>query len=128
MAETERLDKLEESVRKTQDSMLLMGKDIHQMNQNITSIASSMKALVEVQQNMRLTEERSEARHAQLKDADKLLHSRLDQLTANKKTIEEHAENGNKAYGIMIFIAKTLGTATLMTVFGIMLWLIQLKG
>lgn len=128
MPERERLDRLEDGLRKTQDSMLLMSKDIHQMNQSIGQIASSMKTLVEVQQDMKLLDERYETRHTQLKDADKLLHSRLDTLSSAKVDIEKKAEKGNSAYAILLFIGKTLGYSSLVTFFGLMLYLIKMKG
>lgn len=128
MPETARLEKLEESVRKTQDSMLLMGKDIHQMNLNITSIASSMKSLVEVQQDMKIMDERNENRHTQLKEADKILHKRLDSLIEDKSTIELKSERGLVAYNIILFIAKTIGSVALITLFGLVIWAIQAKG
>lgn len=128
MENEERLHKLEASVRQTQDSMLLMGKDIHQMSQNITSIASSMKALVEVQQDMKVMDERNDSRHSQLREADRLIHTRLDHLASFKKEIEAKAEHGNTAYTIIIFIAKTLGSVALVTTFGLFLWAIQAKG
>jgi hypothetical protein len=58
MPETARLDKLEDSLRKTQDSMLLMSKDVHQMNMSINSIAKSIEVLVHIQQDLRVIDER----------------------------------------------------------------------
>ena len=80
MPETARLDKLEDSLRKTQDSMLLMSKDVHQMNMSINSIAKSIEALVHIQQDLRVIDERNEQRHLQLKEADKVIHKRIDNL------------------------------------------------
>ena len=71
--EDKRLDNLEEGLRKTQDSMLLMSKDIHSMNLSITSIASSMETLVKVQQDMKVMEERVEIRHREYKEKIKNL-------------------------------------------------------
>jgi nitrate reductase NapE component len=124
MVESARLDKLEKSVRDTQDNILLMGKDIHQMSLNITSIASSMKSLVEVQQNMKIMDERNETRHSQLKEADRTIHKRLDELVDSRTK----AEKGLVAYNIILFIAKTIGSVALITVFGIVIWAIQMKG
>ena len=77
MTEDERLERLEEGLRTTQNSILLMSKDMHQMNTSITSIASSMKTLVEVQRDLRVMEERNENRHIQLKEKDKDIDARL---------------------------------------------------
>lgn len=128
MPETARLDKLEEAVRKTQDSMLMMSKDVHQMNQSITSIATSMKSLVQLQQDMKVMEERAESRYSQLKESDKVLHIRVDTLATARATIESNAELGKIAYNVLLFIAKTLGGATLLTLLSLVIWAIQYKG
>ncbi len=120
-----RLGRLEDGLRQTQDSILLMGKDIHQMNLSITSIASSMKSLVEVQQDMKIMDERYETRHRQLKESDDLLHRRIDTLAKTKDGIESKADNGNRAYNILLFMAKALGTLVVGMLFGMIVWLIK---
>lgn len=87
MEESARLDKLENAIRKTQDSMLLMGKDMHQINQSVSSVANSMEALVKVQQDVRIMEERNETRHQQLREADTLLHKRVDKIEGNQSRV-----------------------------------------
>ena len=128
MPETARLDKLEDAVRKTQDSMLLMSKDVHQMNQSISSMAHSMELLAKVQQDVRVMEERNESRHLQLKEADKLIHTRIDALHTQKSRIEAKAEDGKRAYDILVQIAKWVGASVVTVVIGLIIFLIQLKG
>lgn len=128
MPETARLDKLEDAIRKTQDSMLLMSKDVHQMNQSIGSMAQSLELLAKVQQDMRIMEERNETRHSQLKDADRLIHSRIDALSKSKETIETKANNGDRAYSFLLWTARIMGGAVATLFVGLMVFLIQLKG
>lgn len=128
MPETARLDKLEDAIRKTQDSMLLMSKDVHQMNQSIGSMAQSLELLAKVQQDVRIMEVRNENRHIQLKESDTLLHSRIDSLQATKKDIEAKAEDGKRAYDILVQIAKWVGASVVTVVIGLIIFLIQLKG
>lgn len=78
--EANRLDRLESGLRSTQDSILIMGKDIHSLTVSTQSIADSMSVLVKIEQNQAVMEERWETRHVQLKEADKLLHERVDDL------------------------------------------------
>ena len=124
MPETARLDKLEDAIRKTQDSMLLMSKDVHQMNQSISSMAHSMELLAKVQQDIRVMEERNESRYIQLKEADKVLHKRIDSIS----DLEAKANNGNRAYNILVQIAKWFGASVATVIFGLIIFLIQLKG
>lgn len=91
-SEEDRLDKLETAVRSTQDSILLMGKDIHTLTQTMQSIANSMDALVTLQQDIKLADQRNENRHDQLKDADKTIHMRLDGLSSRISVIEQKCE------------------------------------
>ena len=104
MPETARLDKLEDSLRKTQDSMLLMSKDVHQMNMSINSIAKSIEALVHIQQDLRVIDERNEQRHLQLKEADKVIHRRLDNLQA----VVEEGVKPKTLKGILTWVSITL--------------------
>lgn len=124
MPEVERLDKLENALRKTQDSMLLMSKDVHQMNQSISSMANSMELLAKVQQDVRIMEERNESRHIQLKEADKVLHKRIDSVS----DLEAKANNGNRAYNIMVQIAKWFGAGVATLILGLLVFLIQHQG
>ena len=104
MPETARLDKLEDSLRKTQDSMLLMSKDVHQMNMSINSIAKSIEALVHIQQDLRVIDERNEQRHLQLKEADKVIHRRLDNL----QVVVEEGVKPKTLKGILTWVSITL--------------------
>ena len=104
MPETARLDKLEDSLRKTQDSMLLMSKDVHQMNMSINSIAKSIEALVHIQQDLRVIDERNEQRHLQLKEADKVIHKRIDNLQA----VVEEGVKPKTLKGILTWVSITL--------------------
>ena len=104
MPETARLDKLEDSLRKTQDSMLLMSKDVHQMNMSINSIAKSIEALVHIQQDLRVIEERNEQRHLQLKEADKVIHKRIDNLQA----VVEEGVKPKTLKGVLTWVSITL--------------------
>ena len=103
MPETARLDKLEDSLRKTQDSMLLMSKDVHQMNMSINSIAKSIEVLVHIQQDLRVIEERNEQRHLQLKEADKVIHKRIDNLQA----VVEEGVKPKTLKGILTWVSIT---------------------
>ena len=104
MPETARLDKLEDSLRKTQDSMLLMSKDVHQMNMSINSIAKSIEVLVHIQQDLRVIEERNEQRHLQLKEADKVIHRRLDNL----QVVVEEGVKPKTLKGVLTWVSITL--------------------
>jgi len=104
MPETARLDKLEDSLRKTQDSMLLMSKDVHQMNMSINGIAKSIEALVHIQQDLRVIDERNEQRHLQLKEADKVIHKRIDNLQA----VVEEGVKPKTLKGILTWVSITL--------------------
>ena len=104
MPETARLDKLEDSLRKTQDSMLLMSKDVHQMNMSINSIAKSIEVLVHIQQDLRVIDERNEQRHLQLKEADKVIHKRIDNLQA----VVEEGVKPKTLKGILTWVSITL--------------------
>ena len=104
MPETARLDKLEDSLRKTQDSMLLMSKDVHQMNMSINSIAKSIEALVHIQQDLRVIDERNEQRHLQLKEADKVIHKRIDNLQA----VVEEGVKPKTLKGVLTWVSITL--------------------
>lgn len=104
MPETARLDKLEDSLRKTQDSMLLMSKDVHQMNMSINSIAKSIEALVHIQQDLRVIDERNEQRHLQLKEADKVIHRRLDNL----QVVVEEGVKPKTLKGVLTWVSITL--------------------
>lgn len=104
MPETARLDKLEDSLRKTQDSMLLMSKDVHQMNMSINSIAKSIEVLVHIQQDLRVIDERNEQRHLQLKEADKVIHRRLDNL----QIVVEEGVKPKTLKGVLTWVSITL--------------------
>ena len=86
--ESDRLDRLETGLRKTQDSILLMGKDLHTLTQTMQSIANSMDALVALQQDVKLAEQRNETEHEQLRLADKKLHTRIDLVEEKLKDLE----------------------------------------
>lgn len=124
----ERLNKLEDTVRKTQDSLLIISRDMHQMNEAIMRMAKSLETLVEVQKNIKIIEERSESRHNVYKESEKHLHARIDAAKAECKPYAEKADNGDKAYKTLVFVAKTLGGAALVTLFGLFLYIVKLKG
>lgn len=124
----DRIDKLEQSMHKTNEAVLLMGKDVHQLTQSVSSIAASMEVLVKVQQDLRIMEDRNESRNTQLKDSVKLLHDRIDRVNLRVDNTEKVAENGESAYDILVFVAKTLGSIALAGFAGLMYYLITLKG
>ena len=128
MEKEDRLDRLEVGLRKIQDSYLIMSKDLHSMNESVKSIAHSLETLVVVQQDMKVMSEREENRHNQLKEADKVIHKRIDDLAEKRKEIETKADNGNRAYKILVQIAKWFGVAIVTLFVGLMVFLIQLKG
>ena len=126
--EVDRLNRLEDGLRQTQDSILLMSKDIHSMNESITSIAESMKTLVEVKQEIALINERAETRNNQHKDGLKLIHGRVDGLVKKDETIEKQASNGDRAYNILVQMAKWLGGSAATILMGLVVYVIQIKG
>lgn len=82
-----RLERLEIGLRDTRDSVLLMGKDIHMMNTSISSIAKSMGALVDIQSNLKVIEERTDSRHNQNKIDLHTIHSRIDKVAGNQAKV-----------------------------------------
>jgi hypothetical protein len=126
--EIERLDRLEDGLRQTQDSILLMGKDIHSLTKSTESIATSMEVLAVLQQDLKVMEERYENRHIDLKHADEVIHSRIDKLVKKDEILVNQAKKGETAYNVLTQIAKWLGAGAVTLFLGLMAFLIQLKG
>lgn len=132
---TERIDKLEKEVRTTQDSVLLIHKDLQQISSAMTDLASSVKLMATIQTNQKVMEERCETRHSQLKEADKVLHARIDacnmaikESNTKDEKVAEKASNGQTAFTILVWAGGILGTLVLTTAFGLFLWAVQTKG
>lgn len=96
MGEEGRIKLLETGLRETQDSILLMSRDIHSLTQSTQSIANSMSALVTLQKDVAVEAERAESRHNQLKEADKVVHKRVDELNIRVEHIEEKCETNTE--------------------------------
>lgn len=128
MGDMERIEKLEKEIRVTQDSVLLIHKDLQQMNQAMTKMANSVEILASIQTNQKVMEERCETRHNQIKDNLKLLQSRVDKVEEKDEEVARKADKGNTAYTIMVWAGGILGSLMLTSVFGIWLWVIAIKG
>jgi len=132
---TERIDRLEKEVRVTQDSVLLIHKDLQQMSMAMTKMANSVEIMATLQTNQKVMEERCETRHTQLKEADKLLHSRIDDCNLDIKTLNtkdesvaKEASKGSQAFTILVWVGGIFGSLLITTAFGIMLWAIKSGG
>jgi len=132
---TERIDRLEKEVRVTQDSVLLIHKDLQQMSMAMTKMANSVEIMATLQTNQKVMEERCETRHTQLKEADKLLHSRIDAcnldikiLNTKDESVAKEASKGSQAFTILVWVGGIFGSLLITTAFGIMLWAIKSGG
>ena len=132
---SERIDKLEKEVRITQDSVLLIHKDLQQMSSAMTKMANSMETMAILQTNMKVMEERCETRHTALKEADKLLHARIDQVDKQIKeafvadeVTKTKANNGDSAWTFLKWAGGILGGLLLTSAFSIYLWAIAMRG
>lgn len=128
MQDMERIEKLEKEVRVTQDSVLLIHKDLQQMNQAMTKMANSVEILATVQTHQKVMEERCETRHNQIKDNLKLLHNRIDRVETKDEEVSKKADKGDTAYTIMVWAGGIIGSLMLTSAFGIWLWAIATKG
>lgn len=126
--DADRLDKLENGFDEMKQSVLLMGKDVHSLTESTKEIATSLKVLVDIQQNMKVLEERYETRHTQLKDADTVIHKRLDAIVKKDETVEKQAAKGETAYKILVQIALWLGAGVVLMLLGLFVFVIQLQG
>jgi hypothetical protein len=77
---------------------------------------------------MKLMEERAETRHQQLKDADKTIHMRLDGMQLKISDTAVKADNGERAYSILVSVAKWLGASAVTVLVGLFVYVIQLQG
>ena len=127
MNDMERIDKLEKEVRVTQDSVLLIHKDLQQMNQAMTKMANSVEILASIQTNQKVMEERCETRHNQMKDNIKLLHSRVDTVEKKDEDVSKKADKGSVAYSVIVWAGGILGSLLLTSAFGVWLWAISQK-
>jgi len=128
----ERLDKVEKELRSTQDNVLLIHKDLQVISSSLVDMATAMKAMAEMQSDMKVFEERMETRSKDNKEAHTLLHNRIDtcylRIDNHHKVIEEIEPKVNSTYGTLIFIAKALGGAALTMLFGLVIWAIKQGG
>jgi len=139
MGDMERIDKLEsefkrthdrfeKEIRTTQDSVLLIHKDLQQMNQAMTKMANSVEILANVQTNQKVMEERCETRHNQIKDNLQLLHTRIDKVEIKDAEVANKADKGASAYTFMLWAGGIIGSLMIASAFGIWLWAIAMKG
>ncbi len=126
------IEGIKKELRTTQDSVLLIHNDLRQMSKGIDEMASSMKIIADVQSDMRLMNERIESRHLAQKEANSLLHSRIDatnKVIADKSLIVENgARNGNIAYNILKWIGIAVGTVLIGSIVGSWLYVVSLQG
>lgn len=128
MDDMERIDKLEKEVRITQDSVLLIHKDLQQMNQAMTKMANSVELLASIQTNQKVMEERCETRHNQIKDNLKLLHNRVDKVETKDEDVAKKADKGSAAYTFLLWAGGILGGLMITSAFGAWLWVVAVKG
>lgn len=135
MQENERLNKLEDKFEQMSQNVLLFHNDLKNIGTAVQDLASSMKAMVQMQSDIRVMEERYETRHKALKDADALLHIRLDELKAiivanekSQKNTVDNASLGARAYRFLIWAGGIIGGLMLTSAFGIWIWAIATKG
>lgn len=128
MHEMERMEKLEKDLRVTQDSVLLIHKDLQQMNQAMTKMASSVEILANLQTNQKVMEERYETRHNQIKSDINGLGNRVMLLESRDETITKKADKGSTAFSILVWGGSIMGTLMISSIFGVWLWAIAQKG
>lgn len=126
------IDNIKKDLRVTQDSVLLIHQDLKQMSRGITEMATSMKVMVDVQSDMRIMNERAEARHQAQKTANDLLHVRIDAtnkvIQDKSEIIEKQARNGETAYGILKWAGGIIGGAMLLAALGSWVYVLALQG
>jgi len=126
------IDNIKKDLRVTQDSVLLIHKDLQRMSDGITEMASAMKIMVDVQSDMRLMNERIESRHIAQRETNNRLDVRID--ATNKvikdklELVEKQANQGSVAYNIIKWIGITIGSLLLTSVVGSWLYIIALQG
>ena len=135
MGEETRLDKLEDKFEQMSQNLLLFHNDLKNIGTAVQDLASSMKAMVQMQSDVRVMEERYETRHKALKEADTLLHTRLDELKAmmseneaNQKETVNNASLGAIAYKFLIWAGAIIGGLMLTSAFGVWVWAIATRG
>lgn len=126
--EIERIAKIEDGLRATQDNVLLIHNDLKQIGVAISDMAHGVKKLTDIQSDLRVMDERYESRYIQLREANKVIQHRVDDTVKSVGIINNKAQNGNRAYEVLMFIAKTLGYSALTLIFGLTIYVIQLKG
>lgn len=124
----ERIKRLEGEVRSTQDNVLLIHKDLQQMSTGITKMASSMEVMANIQMNIKVLEERCEARNTERKEDRRILHLRIDDRESEIKVIIPQAAKGETAFSIIKWIGITFGTLLIGSIFGSYLWAIAMQG
>jgi hypothetical protein len=93
---------------------MLTKRDIHTIAESVADIASNVKKMVELKHSIELMDQRQEARHQQLKEADKLNRQEID-------IIRQKQEQGippRTLKGLLIYGAFTIiGFGTWITIF-----------
>lgn len=135
MPDEVRLNKLEDKVDKMSESVLVFHNDLKNIGTAVQDLAASMKAMVQMQSDVRVMEERYETRHKALKEADTLLHSRIDDLKELIETYEESQKDtvtnallGARAHKFLIWSGGIIGTLMITSAFGAWMWVIAMKG
>ena len=126
------IDNIKKDLRITQDSVLLIHQDHKQMTKGISEMASSMKIMVDVQSDMRLMNERAEARHQAQKETNARIDLRIDAtnkvIKDKSELIEKQAEHGDIAYSILKWSGTIVGGIILTSAVGSWLYVVALQG
>lgn len=125
MEHVERIEKLEGEVRRTQDNVLLIHRDLQQMSKSMEKMATAMEAMAKLQTDMKVFEERMESRHNEDKDQHKYMNNRINTLEERVDAVEPMAEKGSFTHSVLLWTAKGLGSLVLAMLFGLMIWAIQ---
>lgn len=117
----ERIDRLEKELSSFHSDLKYIGK-------NVDKMAHALEAMVTMQSDIRVIEDRAETRYKAQTAANELLHSRIDHVNMELKELKSLADNGDTIYKISIAIGKTLGGLLLTTLFGLIIWALRAQG
>lgn len=79
------MDHVEGRVRKVEDAVLLMHNDLKAIGKSTEKMSDALSKLTEIHTQQKILEERTELRHKELKDADKVLGERMDKVEGVQK-------------------------------------------
>jgi predicted RNase H-like nuclease (RuvC/YqgF family) len=117
----ERIDRLEKEFSAFHSDLKYIGKSVDKM-------ANAMESLITMQSDIRIMEERAEARYMTQKAANELLHTRIDHANASVKALQPKVEKGCTIYNILVTIGKSVVALLVTTLFGLVLWAIKMQG